>query len=148
MTMDISSEAVEDRAQCADAWGEVNLAQGRVGQSDDMATLANTLRAQAERIKELEALLRNVVAHATGGKTTGTGLSEEEISDHIIELRIEMFTRGKKEARNEALREAASVAANACLVEPDGGSPTKAEADVCEEAYRRIIALIEGATND
>ena len=44
--------------------------------------------------------------------------------------------------REAALREAAYVAINACLVPPDGGSPTEAERLVCEEAYRRILALI------
>jgi len=40
------------------------------------------------------------------------------------------------------LEDAASVAANACLVEPDGGNPTEDEKFVCEEAYRRVRALI------
>ena len=44
--------------------------------------------------------------------------------------------------REAALREAAYVAINACLVPPDGGSPTEAERLVCEEAHRRILALI------
>lgn len=54
-----------------------------------------------------------------------------------------------KEEREKALREAAYVALNACLVPPDGGAPSQEEADVCEEAYRRICALIDqmkGAT--
>ena len=44
--------------------------------------------------------------------------------------------------REAALREAADVAINACLVPPDGGSPTEEERLVCEEAYHRILALI------
>lgn len=46
-------------------------------------------------------------------------------------------------AKVEAWKEAAVVAANACLVDPDGGSPTEEERLVCDEAYRRILALIE-----
>lgn len=42
-----------------------------------------------------------------------------------------------------ALEGAASTAANACLVEPDGGSPTEEERLVCELAYHRIRALIQ-----
>lgn len=34
----------------------------------------------------------------------------------------------------------ADVAANACLVPPDGGSPTEEERLVCEEASARIMA--------
>lgn len=34
----------------------------------------------------------------------------------------------------------AKVAENACLVDPDGGSPTEEERIVCEEAARRIRA--------
>jgi hypothetical protein len=45
-------------------------------------------------------------------------------------------------AVRDALERAASVACNACLVAPDGGNPTEDERLVCEEAYRRILALI------
>ena len=66
--------------------------------------------------------------------------SQEKYFQHqITTLRTQLA-----EAREAALREAAYVAFNACLVPPDGGNPTKSEADVCEEAYRRILALIEG----
>ena len=44
--------------------------------------------------------------------------------------------------REAALREAAYVAINACLVPPDGGNPTEEERLVCEEAYRRILDMI------
>jgi len=40
-----------------------------------------------------------------------------------------------------AMERAAEVALNACLVPPDGGSPTEEERLVCEEAARRIRAL-------
>jgi len=49
-------------------------------------------------------------------------------------------------AREDALREAAYVARNACLVPPDGGNPTEAEAAVCDEAYIRILALLDTPT--
>lgn len=55
-------ETVEALAQGADAWGEINLSQGRGGQSDDMAAYASTLRAlSAENDRLREAL--EVVAY-------------------------------------------------------------------------------------
>lgn len=42
----------------------------------------------------------------------------------------------------DALGEAAYQASNACLVPPDGGSPTEEEANVCDVAAERIRALI------
>lgn len=45
--------------------------------------------------------------------------------------------------REAALREAAYVAFNACLVPPDGGNPTEEERLVCDEASRRILALLD-----
>ena len=48
-------------------------------------------------------------------------------------------------ARAEGMREAAGIAANACLVDPDGGSPTEEERLACEEAYRRIISAAEAS---
>lgn len=41
----------------------------------------------------------------------------------------------------EALRKAASVARNACLVPPDGGNPTEDERVVCDAAGDYILAL-------
>lgn len=38
----------------------------------------------------------------------------------------------------------AYLARNACLVPPDGGSPTEAEAAVCDEAARRIMGNFSG----
>lgn len=45
------------------------------------------------------------------------------------------------QARDAALEEAATVAENACLVPPDGGSPTDDEREMCEEAARQIRSL-------
>lgn len=44
-------------------------------------------------------------------------------------------------ARDEALEDAAYQAQHACLVPPDGGSPTEEEIAVCDEAAKRIRAL-------
>ena len=44
-------------------------------------------------------------------------------------------------ARDDALREAADIARYACLVPPDGGSPTGAEADLCDVAAEHILSL-------
>lgn len=122
MTVDISSEAVEDRAQCADAWGVVNLAQGRVGQSDDMAALANTLRAQAERIAELEAEKANIAKVCEGYR----GQANES-------------WRKAKTARNDALLEALSHKW-LCF--------HKCDEEIEVVNAEDIIALIEGDTND
>jgi hypothetical protein len=43
--------------------------------------------------------------------------------------------------RRAALEEAARVARNGCLVPPDGGSPTEAEADMCDRIAATIRAL-------
>lgn len=42
-----------------------------------------------------------------------------------------------------ALKEAASVAQNACLVPPDGGNPTEDEENVCRAAANYIRTLID-----
>jgi hypothetical protein len=41
---------------------------------------------------------------------------------------------------NKKLDHAAYLARHACLVPPDGGSPTEDEAAVCDEAAKRILA--------
>lgn len=46
-----------------------------------------------------------------------------------------------KSVRTMALEEAALVAEQGCLVPPDGGSPTEAEAELCKEIAARIRAL-------
>jgi hypothetical protein len=44
-------------------------------------------------------------------------------------------------SRDDVLVEAARVASEACLVPPDGGSPTEAEVEMCDRAAARIRAL-------
>ena len=41
-----------------------------------------------------------------------------------------------------ALRDTVHIARNGCLVPPDGGSPTEAEAELCDEIADRIKARI------
>ena len=73
----------------------------------------------------------------------------DNIPTEIVRASIEDLPAVQPYAREAALREAAYVAINACLVPPDGGNPTEAERLVCEEAYRRILALIDKpATGD
>ena len=46
-------------------------------------------------------------------------------------------------ARQQALKEAAYKAKYACLVPPDGGSPTEIEADICDKAEKAILTLMD-----
>lgn len=43
---------------------------------------------------------------------------------------------------NAVLEQAAYIAEHGCLVEPDGGSPTEAESEMCERIAARIRARI------
>lgn len=67
----------------------------------------------------------------------------EELEAEITRLRAALET-----ARRDALVQAAFVARAACLVDPDGGSPTEEECAVAEEAARRIRALTQPNTSD
>jgi hypothetical protein len=60
----------------------------------------------------------------------------------LIELRSERDAARaeRRYVRSRTLRAAADTARSACLVQPDGGSPTEDERRVCEEAARRILA--------
>lgn len=40
-----------------------------------------------------------------------------------------------------ALKAAAEIVRNACLVPPDGGAPTKTESEMCDRAAAAILAL-------
>ncbi len=62
----------------------------------------------------------------------------------MADFSVEQYTEGW----NAATKQAAYQAKNACLVPPDGGSPTEAESDLCDEAARRIIAGIVGNQTD
>lgn len=65
-------------------------------------------------------------------------------ADELSRLRaeVERLTRKLDGEWNAAIMEAAGIASNACLVPPDGGSPTEAEVAVCDTAYQRILTLI------
>lgn len=65
-------------------------------------------------------------------------------ADELARLRaeVERLTRKLDGEWNAAIMEAAGIASNACLVPPDGGSPTEAEVAVCDTAYQRILTLI------
>lgn len=47
----------------------------------------------------------------------------------------------RTEVRSLVLRTAADIARNGCLVPPDGGSPTVAEAEMCERIADAILRL-------
>ena len=61
---------------------------------------------------------------------------------------IEDHKAALETARNDALRQAAYMARHACLVPPDGGSPSEAEAELCDEAERRILTLVKKECHD
>jgi hypothetical protein len=58
---------------------------------------------------------------------------------------LDLYAASFREARAEVLEEAAIVAGDACLVPPDGGSPTPEETAVAETAAARIRALKENS---
>jgi len=45
-----------------------------------------------------------------------------------------------------ALKAAAEIARNACLVPPDGGAPTETESEMCDRAAAAILALTSEGT--
>ena len=90
---------------------------------DGCANTAAAMRELLDAIAALEAENASVMA-------TNDALAQENRDKG---LRIE--------ALEGALREAANIAENACLVPPDGGEPTEAERLMCEDAARRIRAL-------
>jgi hypothetical protein len=54
----------------------------------------------------------------------------------------ELEAIGANAVREETIRQCAEIACNACLVPPDGGSPTEEERLICEAASRNILALL------
>ena len=78
--------------------------------------------------------------------------TRSEIVEAIIPLvnaRADMLTRQRAEAALDiALKAAAEIARNACLVPPDGGAPTETESEMCDRAAAAILALTsEGKDN-
>lgn len=65
--------------------------------------------------------------------TQGVGLDESMAIGFAKALRIE---------RELALRKAARIAREGCLVPPDGGSPTAEETTLCDHIAARIMALL------
>ena len=62
------------------------------------------------------------------------------LAAEVLRLRAEVATAQRDGAA--AMREAAAkIAANACLVPPDGGSPTREETEMCDFAATAIRAL-------
>lgn len=110
-------------------------------------------RAEAERAAQIEDACAVIDAYSEydttlccNGRECGCqGASVHDVMKHFIRQPHDRtaLDRMLAEAREKALREAAHVAVNACLVPPDGGNPTEDERLVCEEAYRRILAMIE-----
>ena len=66
--------------------------------------------------------------------------------DYTLKVTMKMISDGHLTTRNTALREAARVARNACLVPPDGGSPTIEEKTVADRAADTIMEMVNDAT--
>lgn len=64
-------------------------------------------------------------------------VTEEGHDKALSEAEERGWNRGAEAMRDKS----AWTAKYACLVEPDGGSPTEEEANVCDEAEKRIRAL-------
>jgi hypothetical protein len=122
------------------------------------AEIAQAVAAEREAcITEVIEYLEGVAERCKmiGGSETYTSRAayvQSLIDPHIRTIRArggaDALAEMRQQARREALQRAAWVARHACLVEPDGGSPTKEEADLCDEAARRILTLIEEPSND
>lgn len=94
------------------------------------------------KLIHLDAALAALDSHAHGTTTLGGQTYRSITLEVAVEALQAIPTIDPAAIREAALKEAAYVAINACLVPPDGGSPTEEDRLVCEEAYRRIIALI------
>lgn len=61
---------------------------------------------------------------------------------HRYEEGIETGHKRDRHVREMALKAAAGIARNGCLVPPDGGSPPDAEAEMCDHIADAILKLI------
>jgi hypothetical protein len=103
-----------------------------------MASIADLFAQSRNEIARLRAEL------AEANRVAGVlAMVENEIRGRLA--RAETAAR---DARAAAVEEAAWTAKYGCLVPPDGGSPTEAEADLCDEIERRIRALSPAPTLD
>jgi hypothetical protein len=59
----------------------------------------------------------------------------------LVELIVPALLEARAEGERRGIERAAEVASQACLVPPDGGSPTKDEADLCNEIAAQTRAL-------
>ena len=60
----------------------------------------------------------------------------------INEIKKELEASSREILREQIIKQCAAIARNACLVPPDGGSPTEEERLVCEAAEQNILALL------
>ena len=129
MMSDIVEVTQADRDCMADVisdmelMSELSIGHFRSGLYDNDCRIVATHRAQA--IADLTAEI--------------TRLNQE-----IDALHAEIGHRKASVVDREAvIRECARIARDGCLVPPDGGSPTEAEADLCDHISAQILALIE-----
>lgn len=132
MTVDTSTAAITDRCQHLDHCAHD-------GKSEDAARMMALLSERDEWMSAFGHFLSEIplqdVLGASGSVQDAIDYFKTAIAERDA-LRDQLAA-----ARNEALEKAAYQAKHACLVPPDGGSPTAEEVAVCDEAERRILAL-------
>lgn len=98
--------------------------------SDQPNPTSDEIMALADKYAEAEGALAYANNSASSEDVRDRDDAREALSTAIRSY-AEEAVRMEREA-------CASIALNACLVPPDGGSPTEEERLVCEEAARRI----------
>lgn len=105
-----------------------------MGRRDEVIAHTSDIREAAEAIQALQ----------EQNEELAKDLAHSELNILSLEDKIAVLGREIFQARSAALEEAAQVAVQACLVPPDGGSPTEDEYRVCEAAASYIRALKTG----
>lgn len=102
-----------------------------MGRRDEVIARSSDIREAADAIQAIQ----------EQNKELAKELAHSELNILSLEDDKALLGHQLSEARNAALEEAAQVAAQACLVPPDGGSPTEDEYRVCEAAASYIRSL-------
>jgi hypothetical protein len=108
--------------------------------SETIARLRHDLELQDPGDSAMTVLLHTQSETLTVAQITALLDAADNGARDLVRVAVVMDV-ARQQARDAALEEAAVVAENACLVPPDGGAPTDAEREMCEEAARQIRAL-------